>query len=343
MRLPKFLGIDPLPFNPATFQLPLSDHHTSTQSSTFSASATALSTIRYRKNATTGELESNTVIHKWADGSATISVGDQQYEMQTKPLAPPRDNKTYVEVQDSHQYIASPSILAQMLVVVGHLGNQYTVRPNKNIEDDALERLQKSLAAATRGTNKGDDNRNGPQVISRTEDPELQKKRAEIAEKERNKELRRRDAAAEKANLPSGSRRAGGGLLSVDDLEGRGRRAPPGRKPKTNRPHKRRGYSSDEEEERTGRGREDEYDEDDGFLVGSDEEIEEGGDDSEDEEELESEDERPAKKQKKSQREVGSDEDAPADLDDIDPPAADEHTTSGRGRKRNVVEDDEDE
>ena len=271
--MPKFLGIDPLPFNPATFQLPVGDHHTHAQSSTFSASATALSTIRYRKKGTTDELESNTVIHKWADGSTTISVGDQQYEMQTKPLAPPRDNKTYVEVQDSHQYIASPSILAQMLVVVGHMGNQYTVRPNKNIEDDALERLQKSLAAATRGTNKGDENRNGPQVISRTEDPELQKKRAEIAEKERNKELRKRDAAAEKANLPSGSRRTGGGLLSVDDLEGRGgRRAPPGKRPKTKRPQ-RRGYSSDEEEERAGRGGEDEYDEDDGFLVRSDEEI----------------------------------------------------------------------
>ncbi|KAG9246305.1 Leo1-like protein-domain-containing protein [Calycina marina] len=343
LRLPKFLGINPIAWNPDTFELPEGDHHTGVQSSNFTASNTALSTMRYRKNPTTGDLESNTVIHKWSDGSTTMSIGNEQYDMQTKPLAPPMKGKTYVEVQDSHQYIAAPSIVAQMLVVVGHMNNQYTVRANKNIEDDALERLQRSLAAATRGSGKGDSG-GGPQVIANTEDPDLQKKRAEQLEKDRNKEARKRESAAERANLPNGPRRTGG-LLSVDDLEEapRGRRPPPGKKSTgTKRPRKRRDdYSDDEEEELGGRGRMDEYDEDDGFLVGSDEDIEEGGGDTDEEDELESEDERPAKKQKKFRPELGSDEDAPAEPDDMEPEVMSEPVA--RGRKRNVVEDDEDE
>ncbi|KAH8599027.1 Leo1-like protein-domain-containing protein, partial [Bisporella sp. PMI_857] len=338
LRLPKFLGIDPLPFDPNTFELPTTDHHSSTKGQHFSASATALSTIRYRRNASTSKLESNTVLHKWSDGSTTLSVGDQHYELQTKPLAPPRDNKTYLEVQDAHQYVASPSISSQLLLMVGHMANQYTVRPNKNIEDDALDTLKKNMAAATRGGSKG--NEKGPQVIANAEDPELQKKRAELAEKERMKAQRRREVAAEKANISSSSRRMGGGL-SVDDLEGRGRRAPSGRKPSgPKRPRHRRDYSSEEEEGRRG-GREDKYDEDDGFLVGSDEEVEEDVEDSDEEEEEEEELPR-SKKQKHSQPEVTSDDDAPADLEDIDAPVANEPAGGARGRKRNIIEDDED-
>jgi RNA polymerase-associated protein LEO1 len=246
-----------------------------------------------------------------------------------------------------------------MLIIVGHMSNQYSVRPNKNIEDDALEKLQRSLAAATRGGNKNDD-KNGPQVIANTQDPELQKKQAELAEKERLRAQRRRETAAEKANLPLGTRRLGGGL-NADDLEGRGgRRAPgSGRKPAgTKRPRRRPEYDSDDDLPR-GRNREDEYDKEDGFLADSDEELEEAeGDDDEEEDILddESEAEEPrAKKQKQSQLEELSDadadaeadldEDAEADLDDdVAPvPPATSEPTGVRGRKRNIIEDDEDE
>lgn len=307
--------------------------------------------MRYRKNPSTGELESNTVVYKWSDGSKTISIGDQHYVLQTKPLAPPKDSKPYQEVQDSHSYVAAPSITSQLLVMIGHMANQYTVRPNKDIEDDALEKLQRSLAAATRGGNKGDE-KSGPQVITNTQDPELQKKRAEVAEKERMKAQRRRETAAEKANLP---RRPGGGL-SVDDLEGRaGRRAPgSGRKPPSaKRPRRRAEYDSDDDLPR-GRNREDEYDKEDGFLASSDEDLEEGQEGDEDEEEEmideESETEEPrAKKLKPSKPEEsgGIDADADADVDFAEedataPPASGEPAT-GRGRKRNIIEDDDDE
>ncbi|PMD48507.1 hypothetical protein L207DRAFT_627227 [Hyaloscypha variabilis F] len=348
LRLPKFLGIEPHIFEPDSFKPPVSDHHTDTKSANFSASAVAASTMRYRRDPATGKLESNTVVYRWSDGTTTVSVGDQHYELQSKPLAPSRDSKTYQEVQDSHSYVATPSLVSQLLVMVGHMTNEYTVRPNKEVEDDALEKLQRSLAAATRGGHKGDD-KNGPELITNTQDPELQKKRAELAEKERMRAQRRREAAAEKAGLrgPAGGR----GGLSVDDLEGRsGRRAPgSARKPVKQRRH-RPEYDSDDDLPRGGRNREDEYDKEDDFLASSDEDLEEGGgDDDEDEEEMldeESErDEPKSKKQKLSKPEETSDADADAeaDLDDDEAPAPVAHEPVGRGRKRNVIEDDDDE
>jgi RNA polymerase-associated protein LEO1 len=349
LRLPKFLGIEPRIFEPETFKPPTSDHHTDTKSANFSASAVAASTMRYRKDPSTGELESNTVVYSWSDGSTTISVGDQHYELQTKPLAPPLDSKTYQEVQDSHFYVATPSLASQLLVMVGHMTNEYTVRPNKEVEDDALEKLQRSLAAATRGGYKGDD-KNGPELITNTQDPELQRKKAEAAEKERMRAQRRREAAAEKAGLrgPTGGR----GGLSVDDLEGRsGRRAPgSARKPAKQRRH-RPEYDSDDDLPRGGRNREDEYDKEDDFLASSDEDLEEGGDEDEDEEEMvdeESErDEPKAKKQKLAKPEETSDADADAeaDLDDDEAPTAPiiAEPAAGRGRKRNIIVDDDDE
>ena len=349
--MPKFLGIEPRAFDPETFKPPISDHHTDTKSANFSASATSASTMRWRKDSTSGKLESNTVVYRWSDGSTTVAVGDQHYELQTKPLAPPRDSKPYQEVQDSHSYVASPSIASQILVMVGHMTNQYTVRPNKDIEDDALEKLQKSLAAATRGAHK--DDKNGPELITNTQDPELQKKRAEMAEKERMKLQRRRETAAEKASLPKGGMGGRGGL-SVDDLEGRsGRRAPGSGRNNAPKPRRRRPeYDSDDELPR-GRNREDEYDKEDDFLASSDEDLEEeqGDDDDEEEEMLDEESDREepkAKKQKISKPEEPSDADADADaeadLDDDEAPVAPVvGEPSGRGRKRNIIEDDDDE
>ncbi|PQE06495.1 hypothetical protein CJF32_00002349 [Rutstroemia sp. NJR-2017a WRK4] len=345
LRLPKFFGIEPRAYDPKTFEIPVSDHHGTTQSANFSANAVAASTIRYRKNSSE-KLESNTNIYKWSDGTVTIAIGDQHYELQTKPLAPPRDSKTYSEVQDSHYYMASPSVASQILVLVGHMNNEYTVRPNKDIEDDALERLRKNLAAATRGGQKGDE-KSGPEMIMDTQDPELQKKRAELAEKERMRAQRRRETQAEKASLPIG-RRAPAGGLNIDDLEGRsGRRTTgTGRKPSgAKRPRRKPEYDSDDDLPR-GRNREDEYDKEDDFLASSDEELEVGDDDDDEEILEESEDEAPrSKKQKTSKPEETSDADADgeADLDDDEALQAPHADASGNRRKRNIIEDDDDE
>ncbi|KAG4442751.1 hypothetical protein IFR05_001768 [Cadophora sp. M221] len=349
LRMPSFIGIDPRQFDPSTFQPPVSDHHLDTRSANFLASAVSASTIRFRTNPSTAKLESNANLYKWSDGTTTISIGDQHYELQTKSLAPPKDVKPYLEVTDSHSYLASPSIASAMLVMVGHMTNHHTVRPNKDIQDDALEKLQKNLAAATRGGRKED--RNGPELISNTEDPELQKKKAEIAEKERMRAQRRRETAAEKANHPRGPLGSRGGL-NVDDLEGRAGRRAPGAGRKAPKPRRRRpDYDSDDDLPR-GRNREDEYDEDDGFLVASDEDMEEGEDDDDEEEEIldddSDRDEHRSKKQKTSKSkpeevsDADADADAEADLDDDEAPVA-AAEPANRGRKRNIIEDDDDE
>ncbi|TGO66486.1 hypothetical protein BOTNAR_0060g00260 [Botryotinia narcissicola] len=340
-RLPKFFGIEPREYNPETFEIPVSDHHASTQSANFSARNVAESTIRYRKS-DSGKLESNTNIYTWSDGSTTLAIGDQHYELQSKPLAPAKDSK-YNEVLDSHSYMASPSVTSQILVVVGHMTNEYTVRPNKSIEDDALNRLKKNLTAAT-GLEGGEKKRLN--MIVKNEDPELQKKRAEMAEKERMRAQRRREAQLDRASQSTGRRVGVGAGLTLDDLDGRpGRRGP--RKPAgAKRPRRRPEYDSDDDLPR-GRNREDEYDKEDDFLASSDEELEEGGgDDDEEEEILDESDEAPRHKKQKTSKpaeDSDADADAEADLDDEDVVQAPHAETGGNRRKRNIIEDDDDE
>ncbi|KAI0997568.1 hypothetical protein K3495_g10619 [Podosphaera aphanis] len=347
LRLPKFLGIEPCAYESENFVPPNSDHHSETRSANFSASSVALSTIRYRRDPKTGKLQSNTVLHKWSDGSTTIAIGDQHYELQTKHLAPPIDSKPYQEVQDSHTYLASPSIASQLILLIGHMNNQYIVGPNKDIEDDALEKLQKSLAAATRGGSKGDE-KGGPELITNTEDPELQKKKAEIAEKERLRAQRRRETAAEKQSFIR-AQIGGRGGLNIDDLEGRFERKAAGAERKATKPRRNRSSYDSDDEPRVGRSRQDEYDKEDDFLADSDEELEESAEEEEEEEdEIEQEsdrDEPKAKKQKTSKVTEESDDgeaDAEADLVDEDPPIPVGNDTAVRGRKRNIIEDDDD-
>lgn len=321
------------------------DHHSDTKSADFSAATISATTIRYRKLAT-GKLQGNTNVYRWSDGSTTMTIGDRHFELESKALAPPRDGK-YNETKDSLHYIAAPSMDAQILFNLGHLQGQYTIKPNKDVEDDALEKLQKSLAAANRKDDKLLD------VIPNM-DPELQKKQAEAAEREWLKAQRRREIAAEKASLPSG-RRAGGGL-TVDDLEGRGRRAPAtGRKPRAKKPRVRGSdYDTDDELPRGGRNREDEYDKEDDFLASSDEDMEEPAEASEEEEEEEEEDSdankrKSSKHKSKKMARVNDDADADADADlmDDDVPttgrAPSPDTTGVRGRKRQIIDDDDDE
>lgn len=209
--------------------------------------------------------------------------------------------------------------------------------------------MQESLAAAARSGKKTADG--SVAIIEVKQDPELAKKQAEQAEREKLREARKRQAAVERevdrGRRSTGFQRAGAGL-TIADLEGdedmaitksRGGAKRPARKPR-----RRDDIYSDEEDDydRRGRTREDEYDEDDGFLVGSDEEPEV----EEDEEEEEMEDE---------------DMDAEGEIDDDVPPAkstgkasrpsGDESESPGqkgaspqaRKKHRYVVDDDDDE
>lgn len=214
--------------------------------------------------------------------------------------------------------------------------------PSSDQNDDALVRLQESLAAAVRGNKTTADG--GVGIISISEDPELAKKKAEVAEREKMRAQRRRQQQEERerdrANRvlgKSGPRTGGVGGLTIGGLEDddgmattRARPSKPKRKPRRNSE-----YSDDEDGFRNrGRTREDEYDEDDGFLVPSDEEPE-IVDASEEEEEmgdgLSQDDEKPKKKSSKAERVVEKVE------------GGEDGGAAARGKRRKVVEDEDDE
>ena len=329
LRVPKFLKFVPTEYDAATFEPSEFDVANARD-------AAPKPTIRFRRDATTGQMKSNTMVYRWSDGSTTMSVGGEQYQLTSKSFAPPQD-RTYHEMTDAHYYAAAAHLKSNLLVVVGHISEQYTVKPPKDVKDDAVIRLSERLAAATRGAH-GD----GDMIIKTTQDPELQKKQAEQAEKERNKAQRRRETAAARVD---GVGRYKSGGLSIGDLEGgrraagagRKRGAPGAAKPKRHKP----GYDSDDDLPQGARYQDD-YDLEDDFIAASDdEEAESGEGDDEEEEELlddEDEDEAPRSKRQKTADAEDADADAEADLDDDVPAPAAESTRRGR---RNVIEDDD--
>ncbi|KAI1486050.1 Leo1-like protein-domain-containing protein, partial [Biscogniauxia mediterranea] len=296
--------------------------------------------VRFQRDDQTGELKSNALIYRWSDGSMTMSVGGEHYEIQKKMMAPP-SNKPYEEREDAHYYAAAVHFSEQLLITVGHITEQYTVNLNRNMQDEARLKFANDMAAAARGKRPN----GGDMIITATRDPELQKKEAELAEKERMKAQRRREnAAARLDSTRSGGYRAGG--LSIGDLEGgrraggpRKRGAPGAQKAKRRRPE----YDSDDDFP-AGTHRQNEYDREDDFIAPSDDEQMSGVEEDEEEEDIlddddEEEEEAPRKKrQKTADAEDDADADADADLDDIEAPAVE----SSRARRRNIIDEDDD-
>ncbi|KAL2022671.1 hypothetical protein VTK56DRAFT_4752 [Thermocarpiscus australiensis] len=326
LRVPDFIKFNPMEYKADEWQPNKWDLDNAN-------SAKPIPSIMFRRDPQTGRMQSNANIYRWSDGSVTLAIGEEHFEIQSKPLAPPR-NKPYQEVQDAHYYAAAAHLTTNSLLIVGHLTEQYTVRPNKDLEDHALERLKADLAGARK-------DRGAEMIIVTNEDPELQKKQAELAEKERMKLQRRRETAAARADGVGG--RYKGGALSVGDLEGRRGGAAAGRKRgapgSAKKKHRRPEYDSDDELP-SGRRRPDNYDMEDGFLVDSDEESEEAVEEDEDEDEeeiLDDEDEEDEAPRAKRQRTAEPDEDAKGEEDST--PA---HTETSSRRRRRVIDDDED-
>lgn len=283
----------------------------------------------------------------------------EQFELTAKPLAPPHISplKTQINSEhrkgitntagpaydsrlDSHTYLATPHELASLIRITNHVTSSLAVKSSSDQNDDALIKLQQSLAAATKGNKTAADG--GLEIITIKEDPEQAKKRAEIAEKEKLRAQRRRQLQEDRErdrtnrvlNRP-GMRTGGygGGGLTVNGLEDddgvrmattKARATTKANKKKSRR---RNDDYSDEEEDYHGRGRtrEDEYDENDGFLVPSDEEPEIVADESDEEPDLEDGD--VAVKAKKS----GS-------------PKRDKTggEAVGRAKRRRIIDDEED-
>lgn len=299
-------------------------------------------------------IQSNARINRWSDGSLTLQLASnahEQFELAAKPLAQPQVNpikptptgvsqgrpgaKTYDSRLDSHTYLGAPHEHAGIIRHTHHITASLAVQSSDQ-DDDALLRLEQSLAAATKGSKVSADG--GVQLINITEDPENNKRRAEMAEKEKSKMQRRLQAQQDRETTrsnnilkKSGLRTSGiGGGLTVGGLEDDdGMTVTKGRMPKSkSRKSRRRNsdYSEDEEDFRgRGRMREDEYDEDDGFLVGSDEEPD-VGEESEEEGEMDAE----------------GDDDEEVLLEKSKKVENDEITAGVRVKRRRVIEDEED-
>lgn len=320
MRVPKFIRLHPEEYDGDSFEPTELDVANAKQEH-------PQQVVRFRRDASTGRLLSNANVLRWSDGSVTLSVGGEQYEISKKALAP-AEGKPYNELQDAHYYAAAAELSSNMLMTVGHVTEQYTVRPNKEVGDEALNRLADSMALASKMAQNS-------VIVRTTVDPELQKKKAEQLEKERMKAQRRRENAQARQDFGLGrSSGRGAGGLSIGALEGgsgRRKRAAPGSKPRRHRPE----YDSDDDLPQ-GVGRQEKYDLDDGFLVDSDEEeAESGADDDEDDDMLDDE----APSRSKRQRTAEADDEEDASGDEVEPaPEA-----SSRSRRRNVVDDDDEE
>lgn len=276
MPIPNFLSIETEEFNPETYVAP-----------PYSTAATSLCWRHDPNN--DALIQSNARIIRWEDGSMTLQLASapkEQYRITTKPLAPLNKSGDYETKLDSHVYLGAAAETSSVFRLTSHLTHGLTVHPTTVETDDAVQRLQESLAAAVRGTKKTVDG--SAPVIEVKEDPELAKRQAELAEREKLKAARRRQQLADR-ELDRGRRvgvphRSGGAGLTIGGLEDDdGLLTTRPRAKKSRRPNRRGEIYTDDEEEydRRGRTREDEYDEDDGFLVGSDEEPEEVEDDEE--------------------------------------------------------------
>lgn len=293
LNMPSFLGLAQRAYNPEKFEAPTHPHGVdpdeTTSQTNFSAFNTAMSTVRWRHDPKKPErLQSNARIIRWSDGSLTLQLATSpkdQYRISTQALRQSFDKKNkkhhlqtdYDPNKDAQVYLAAHHVEASLTQIVAPIDAALKILPTGDQEDEALIKLQQSLAANM--------NVHDPLSVLKDvkEDPELAKKAAELFEKDRLRSVRRRENA--EARLLSRRERVLGGVglgrggLSVAGLEDEdGMMASSGaRKKAKRRKTNRRGiiYSDDEEEGvPRGRTKEDQYDEDDGFLVASDEEPE---------------------------------------------------------------------
>lgn len=270
MPIPNFLSIETEEFNPETYVAP-----------PYSTAATSLC---WRRDPNDTSLQSNARIIRWQDGSLTLQLASspkEQYPISIKPLVSPNKSGEYDPKLDSHVYLGAAAEASSVFLLTSHVTHGLTIHPTAVESDDAVLRLQESLAAAARGGKKTADG--SAPVIEVKEDPELAKKQAELAEREKMKAERRRQQLAER-DLERGHRihakeRLGGSGLTVGGLEEDDDTLGARSSTRKSRNKKQRSrvdfrYADDDEYDRRDRTREDEYDEDDGFLVGSDEEPE---------------------------------------------------------------------
>ena len=372
LKLPSFISIAPRAWDTPSFQPPTTDHHsTRAPSATFSAYNTALTTLRWRHSPSNhSKLQSNARLNRWSDGSLTLQLASDpttQYEIDGNPLAPPQRNPLiptpvskytqskvagragasaagaedkYSQAKDAFTYLVRPHRETGSMIVTHKITAGLSVKQSSSVEDDAIERLQASLAAAS-GASKV--NGAGLMMELNEEDPEEAKRLALAAQKKIDAERRKALAAADRENARAGRNGRGGvgharySGLNVGMLEDEeeGARPSPSKARGGNKPRRRRNSEYSEDEDFGRRNfQNDEYDREDGFVADSDEE--EVVDDDDDPDDGIVEDVRHRERTPKRARgEVEDDEaDAPGEEDE-------EEVLMARTKRRRVVDEEE--
>lgn len=374
LKVPDFMSIEPEPWSVTEFQPPKTDHHSKKPASaTFSAFNTAMTTIRWRNSPSDPSLlQSNARINRWSDGSITLQLASEpatQYEIDGNPLAPPQRNpvkptpisqpggarggrqgdsqgEKYDQKKDAFTYLVLPVESAEALRVTHKITTGLTIKQTETGEDDAIERLQAALANAANATKVAGAT---GQLEVTEQDPELQRKEAEVAERLAMRERKKRENAQDRerartdrvmGRAGNSSSRYGGlnvGMLEDDEMDEGGGRGRPGAGRPRQKPRRRQNseYSSEEDNGRRRFNREDSYDQEDDFVAASDEEeIVEDDDDPDDGiVEAPREKRRAAPALPADNSGLGDDADAEGEIDDEAP--------QQRTKRRRIVDDDD--
>ena len=382
LKVPDFMSIEPHAWDHTTFQPPTTDHHSRKKpSATFSSFTTALTTIRWRHSPShPTQLQSNARINRWEDGSLTLQLASDpttHYEIDANSLVPPqrnpikptptsihggpKDTKSRASQEsESYTYLFRPDEASSTLIATHKLTAGLTVKQSEKIQDDAIERLQASLAAASNA--KKVNGATGIDLVQIDEDPEMAKAKALQAVKEKERAEKRRLAAIERESARSnrvlgraglGQSRYSGlnvGMLEDDEMgdEGGQRGRPSPHKNRGQQQRRRRRNSEYSEDEDFGRKKfsyEDEYDEEDDFVAPSDEEEVIEDDEDPDDGIVESNDERGGRDRGRERTPKRAREDEAEEDDEADAPGEVDDTVEAvvRTKRRRIVEDEEEE
>lgn len=134
-------------------------------------------TIRNRKSQVSGEIESNSRLNRWSDGTWTLQIGAEHFEILPQTFSSDENNLLCVRHQKEECFEA-----------VGKLANKLTVRPF--MDSQGSHRKYLALAEATgKGMKKVK-----VRVATTTADPEKEKRGLVKIQQERIKARRKLDA-----------------------------------------------------------------------------------------------------------------------------------------------------
>lgn len=277
-KIPAFLTIDPIPFDPASFEEKVKErlNYIKNKDEQIDDGLIDEHTVRWRYSRDSNQKvfkESNTQIVQWSDGSFSLKLGDEYTDI----LVNDTDN-TFLAVAHEHQEL-------MQCVEGGEIKKTMMFIPTST-NSKIHQRLSKAV------TRRNSRTTNGPGTYIINVDPEIEKKELEKRQTQIFRERRRRQLKERELQEDS-ENGSGGSPMGFSNSYG-------------NKAQKRSRSSnkelSDEPREYSRRFRgEDEY-EDDGFLVDDDEEeeynddaddlLESGGDEEpEEEEEVDEEEE----------------------------------------------------